>query len=149
MRTNTGIYEIDITKRAEEITLQIPLPNKAKRVKAVVVTTRLHGTSIQAPRHYFGSLGVGLTPVNTDLQNVTFYSPVKALQINNLVGEHIYYARPSRIPGHPAFMIDGQTVAFGNPTKVTYTDTETGYIEDYNLYESINGGYGNILLQAL
>ncbi len=149
MRTNTKVYELEITKRGEEKTVQILLPNLAKRVKAVIVTNRLLGSSIQAPKHYFGSLSVALTPLNTDLSTSSFDSTVKGLPLYNPVGEHIYYARPSRIPGHPAFTIDGQAVSFGNPIKISYTDVETGFTEDYNVYESMNGGFGNCLLQVL
>ncbi len=150
MEKRTSIKKERIGVRGENKVFTIDVPGNAKRIIGIQFSTKLTGDNMPVNRHYFGKSVTPFVYSNSFVQglsNEQMESTVKVFSINALVGQKIYYARPSRLDGLPSFEVNAVSTGFtliGTPVSVT--DAETGYTEDYNLFESNDSGFGQVKL---
>ena len=148
METRSALHIERVSTRGENRVFTVEIPHDAKEIVGIIVTTKLTGDPIAVNRHYFGTAVPGILD-NTFVQalsNEQMESSVKVFAVNAAAAEKIYYARPVRIDGLPSFEIDNVSAGFGNPTIVSVSDSETGFIEDYFLFESNDLSLGQVKL---
>lgn len=148
MEKRSDIHIERILTRGENRVFTVEIPNNAKEIVGIIISTKLTGDPIAVNRHYFGNAVVGVfnNAFVQALSNEQMESTVKVFKVNAAAGEKIFYARPVRIDGFPSFEIDNVSAGFGNPTIVSITDSETGFVEDYYLFESNDSGLGQVKL---
>ena len=139
MERHSTITKKTISVRGENNVFTVDVPAKSKSITQIIVTTKLTGEAMPVNRHYFGVAAVPGVYDNAfvnNLGNEQMESTVKVFSLYAGVGQKIYYARPSRLDSLPSFEINGASVGFSAPIAVNVFDPETGYFEEYYLFES-------------
>lgn len=148
MEKRSSLHIERIETRGENKVFTVEVPSDAREIVGVIVTTKLTGNPIAVNRHYFGNAVPGVLD-NAFIQslfNEQMESTVKVFDVNVGIGEKLFYARPVRIDGFPSFEIDNVSAGFGNPTTVSVVDSETGYTEEYYIFQSNDSAIGQVKL---
>lgn len=150
-KTRILLAEIDITERGSVVTGVINVPSNTKKIKGIyALATRtgstLAGNLIKTNKHYWGVAAVPGATDNTFLQTLSkedMNSKNKVFAANAGAAEYIWYARPTRL-GKAYFSIDSVNGGFQDPVTVSVTDPDTGYVENYYVYQSNDANESNV-----
>lgn len=145
MQRHSPITKKRIGVRGENNVFTIDLPANSKRVTRIIITTKLTGDQMPVNRHFYGTSvvpGAYDDAFVNSLSNEQMESTVRVFSMTAGAGEKIYYARPSRLDGIPSFEINGASAGFGSPIAVNVVDPDTGYTEEYYLFESNDSDLG-------
>lgn len=139
-----------INYRGENKSFTVDVSPKARKITGIVITTKLTGDEMPVNRHFFGAAATGGVIDNAfvnALSNEQMESTVKVFEVDATgAGIKVFYARPVRLDGLPSFEIDNQSAPFLDPVVVSVTDAETGYQEDYYVWESQDADLGELEL---
>ncbi|MFN8436115.1 MAG: hypothetical protein U0V72_00645 [Cytophagales bacterium] len=141
---NVQVISFTVAQRNAQQEVVVDLPVSAKKVKKIVITSRLLGNAMRCPKHYFAKKTAGVLPLVSEMyakDYVTSYANYSLGAVSNT--ERIYYAKPASISGFPSFEVDGTILSFKNPVEQVMVDAETGYSETYLVYESFTGNFSN------
>jgi hypothetical protein len=149
IKTTPVITKINITKRGEFTTFSVSVPPNIKKITGIIVLSSLSSNPIETTNKYYG---IGDANQNTSAFIITLTSKQissksTVFTANAGIGKHVYYAVPRRI-GRSQFTINAIKGGFKNPVIISVTDPETGFIEDYYLYESIDENLGEVRIEV-
>lgn len=141
--------KLHISDRGEQCSFTMSIPPNIKRIRGILVATSMSDKNIRTTVRYFGKgvAGESSAAFISTLTREAVKSRFRVFTITSGPAEHVYYIIPKRL-GKAEFSINGTSGGFKHPLTITLADPESGFIEEYLLYESLSGNLGTVKIEA-